>query len=212
MTALAQAILAEAPERFAVAGFSMGGYVACEIARIAPDRVAGLCLLASTSLIDTPAQRAARTATIAAVKRGSFEAVVNAVAQSAVWPDGAHARAAHAGLLAMARQVGPAKFAAHLQAVACRQGATDVLRALKCPITLARGDHDQIIRQDGIAATGVATGARITTIAGAGHMLPLEAPDRVSDLLQRWLDDIWQDRDPPDTQTTDSFVPDTRFR
>ncbi len=206
LTALARSVLAAAPERFAIAGFSMGGYVACEIARIAPDRIAGLCLLATTSLPDAPTQRAARMATIASVEQGGFAAAVEAVARHAVWPGGSHATVARAALLAMARRAGPGKFAAHLQAVAARPDSTEVLAALRCPIAIARGDRDRIVPQDAVAVTAAALGVSIATVADAGHMLPLEAPEQTSDLLHRWLDDVWREPGAESAPRGRSFV------
>ena len=74
--AIAARLLAEAPERFALAGLSMGGYVALEVVRQAPERVAALALLSTSARPDTPEQTAVRREQLAMVAEGRFDEVV----------------------------------------------------------------------------------------------------------------------------------------
>ncbi len=84
---LAAAILADAPPRFALAGLSMGGYIALEIMRRAPDRVLRLALLDTSARPDTPEQTESRRAAIARTTAGEFEAVLGETAPRMLHPD-----------------------------------------------------------------------------------------------------------------------------
>jgi pimeloyl-ACP methyl ester carboxylesterase len=189
---LAADVLAHAPRRFALAGFSMGGYVALEILRQAPERVEGIALLASHALPDSPAQCAARLAAIAAVEAGKFSKVVAAIARNAVFPEGARAEAARQGFMAMAHRIGPRKFIAHLQAIMERHDCAEVLSAVRCPAIVIAGANDLVVPPEAASATAATLPhARLAVIERAGHLLPLEAPQRVSQLLRGWLDRVY---------------------
>src|SRR3954454_2569880 len=77
MGAIARRILAEAPPRFALAGHSMGGYIAFEIMRQAPDRVAKLALINTQARPDTPEARDRRRSLMAKVQEGSYHQVLD---------------------------------------------------------------------------------------------------------------------------------------
>jgi pimeloyl-ACP methyl ester carboxylesterase len=191
LAVLAAEVLAHAPRRFALAGFSMGGYVALEVLRQAPERIEGIALLASTALADSPAQCAARLATIAAVEAGKFSQLVAAIARSAVFPAGAHAETARGRFMAMAHRVGPQKFTQHLRAVMERQGQVEVLSAAPCPAIVIAGANDSVVPPEAASATAAALPhAPLAMVERAGHLLPLEAPSRVSQLLRGWLERV----------------------
>src|SRR6059058_39729 len=76
MAVIARRILAEAPPRFALAGHSMGGYIAFEIMRQAPERVAKLALINTQARPDTPEASARRRARIARVRDGGLHTVI----------------------------------------------------------------------------------------------------------------------------------------
>src|ERR1700712_1078399 len=84
--AIARRILAEAPPRFALAGHSMGGYIAFEIMRQAPDRVAKLALINTQARPDTPEATARRRALIARAKGGQYRAVLDELFPGFVHP------------------------------------------------------------------------------------------------------------------------------
>src|SRR3954451_3595608 len=77
MGAIARRVLAEAPPRFALAGHSMGGYIAFEIMRQAPDRVAKLALINTQARPDTPEASARRRSQIARAEAGEYGAVLD---------------------------------------------------------------------------------------------------------------------------------------
>src|ERR1700719_2980915 len=81
MSAIAQAVLATAPNRFALCGLSMGGYIAFEMARQAPDRIERLALLDTSALSDTPEQTEWRLQLMAMAQAGEFKS-----ARNNLWP------------------------------------------------------------------------------------------------------------------------------
>jgi pimeloyl-ACP methyl ester carboxylesterase len=119
MDAIARQVLAEAPPRFALCGLSMGGYISFAIHRLAPDRVMKLALLDTGSRSDTPEAGERRRASMATVKAGEFEAVMDAF-----WPMLVHkGRLGDAALkrivLDMATASGPEAFVRQQQAIVC---------------------------------------------------------------------------------------------
>ena len=97
--AIARRILAEAPPRFALAGHSMGGYIAFEIMRQAPDRVAKLALINTQARPDTPEATTRRRSQIARAKSGEYHAVLDDLFPGFVHPsrreDGALRKLVH---------------------------------------------------------------------------------------------------------------------
>ncbi len=183
---MARRVAAEAPDRFALIGFSMGGYVAREVARRVPDRVRALVLIATSARADTPAQAARKAAAAAHVRSHGFSGLSRAAILQSVHP----ARTGDDALLARIRRMGDrlgGPVFLH-QAGQARQGDRDRLGAIACPTLVVaaaqdalRGLDEACELRDGIA------GATLTVIEGSGHMLPLEAPERLADAVVPWL-------------------------
>lgn len=184
--AMADRAIAEAPDRFALVGFSMGGYVAREIARRVPDRVRALVLVATSARADTPAQAQRKAAAVAHVRSRGFAGLSRGAILQSVHPARAGDAALIARIRAMGDRLGGAVFLrqagqvresdhAHLGRIACPTlvvaAAQDALRSL---------DEARELR-DGIP------GATLTVIEGSGHMLPLEAPDALGAAIVPWL-------------------------
>ena len=102
MGAIARRILAEAPPRFALAGHSMGGYIAFEIMRQAPQRVAKLALINTQARPDTPETTARRRSQIARAKSGDYHAVLDELFLGFVHPS----RREDAGLRQLVHDMG----------------------------------------------------------------------------------------------------------
>jgi pimeloyl-ACP methyl ester carboxylesterase len=186
---MARAVLADAPPRFALAGHSLGGIVALEIQRRAPDRVARLALLASDCLSDTPAVASTREDLIVAARAGRLgEAMRKALPETALAPDRDRAGLL-AALVQMAMEVGPDAFVRQCRALQKRPDQQRTLRSLKVPTLILGGRHDTLCpprRQEFMAA--MAPGARLVLIEEAGHVPTLEAPEAVTAALLDWLD------------------------
>jgi pimeloyl-ACP methyl ester carboxylesterase len=186
---MARSVLADAPARFALAGHSMGGIVALEIVRQAPDRVTRLALIASDCLADPPAVAAAREDLIVAARAGRLaEAMGKALPLEALAPSEARG-ALHGALLAMAEELGSETFVRHMRALQRRPDLQRTLRVLKVPVLILGGRHDRLCpprRQEFMA--GLAWTARLVLLEEAGHAPTLEAPEAVTAALAAWLD------------------------
>lgn len=185
---LASRILAAAPPRFALAGLSMGGYLALEIMRQAPERVAKLALLDTSARPDTPAQTERRRSQIAKTRAGKFDEVVAEQWPLYVSPASLGNQALWAVVRLMAEEAGPDAFIRQQHALIARPDSRPSLAAISCPTLVLVGDSDALTPpelSEEIAA-GI-PGARLVTIPGSGHLSTLEQPGLVSAALTEWL-------------------------
>ena len=187
ITAMAASVLAQAPPRFAVAGHSLGGIVALEIVRQAPDRVTHLALLDTSAWPATPAQLDAWAAMAARTRAGEFAAVAAELGRHTL-PEGHRTEALVARNTAMADTVGADGLLRQLAAQATRPDARPLLPTLDVPTLVVAGALDHVcppVRQEELAA-GI-PGARLVVVDDAGHMAPLESPHAVAGALRAWL-------------------------
>ena len=184
---MAQAALAGAPERFCLAGLSMGGYVALEIMRQAPERVMRLALLDTSARPDDDARRETRRAGMAAAAQGKFGLVVRAMQPGLLAPQHLDQPVA-ADVVAMAERVGPAVYCRHQEAIMARIDSRPGLGAIAVPTLVGVGELDTLtppaLAQEMAAAI---PGAELVVFAGAAHMSAMEAPHAVADAMRAWL-------------------------
>ena len=188
LPAMAERLLAEQPGRHVLIGASMGGMLALEMHRQAPQRVAALGLLGTTARPDTPELIALRTQACELFAAGRMDEVLRANVLFAFHP----ARAREPGLvdryLAMIGRAGAQQLIAQNRAVMARVDSRPHLLHLACPVLLACGDTDLLTPPECTHEMAAAIPhARLEIIPGAGHMLTMEQPARVSALLQDWL-------------------------
>ncbi|GAA2677383.1 MULTISPECIES: alpha/beta fold hydrolase [Actinosynnema] len=170
----------------ALVGCSLGGYLAMAFLRRHPDRVAGLLLISTRADADDPEARARRLALADRITDPALTgAVVDATAPRLL---GATTRARRPELLAAvtrtARAIAPADIAWVQRAVAARPDSHAALAAFTGPVVLLAGEEDELV--DPAEARRLAAalpGAALTTVPGAGHLLPLEAPDETTAAL-----------------------------
>jgi pimeloyl-ACP methyl ester carboxylesterase len=186
---LARSVLEEAPRRFALAGLSMGGYVAFEILRQAPERVERLALLNTQARADTPEATDKRRRLIELARSGEFERALTVLS----WTDlVARTRSADDSLEAviygMAEEVGPEGFVRQELAIIHRIDSRPTLGTITCPTLVVAGDDDRIIPPalSEEMASGIA-GAQLEHIADCGHLSAIERPEAVSAAMRRWL-------------------------
>ncbi len=190
IAAIAAAILAEAPPRFALAGLSMGGYVAMEILRVAPERVARLCLVDTQARADTPEAAEVRRQLIEITERGGFAKIAALQYPKLVAPARADDVELQRVVRAMADATGADAFVRQQKAILTRIDSRPSLGAVRCPTTVLVGADDQLTPPDMAAEmAGLVPGARLVEIPGAGHLSPLEAPEAVNAALWDWLRD-----------------------
>lgn len=187
---IASDILRHAPQRFHLAGFSFGGYVALAMLEQAPGRIAGLALIATTSFADTPQQAAARDAAAAAAERGEHMKLVEGPGAIALHPDAAAKPDVAALRLKIARSYGAERFIAHQRASKARPDRTQLLVTSTIPLLFVAAADDRVITADAVRQMAVAVPrARFESVPGAGHLLPIEQPHALAALLATWLDD-----------------------
>ena len=188
LAAMADALLAATPPRFALLGLSLGGYVAFEVLRRAPERVARLALLDTTAAADTEARRAGRLADVAKVEAGGIEALIPEL--PARWLLTARlARADLTTLMAeMARSVGAIGQRNQQRAMLGRPDSHPALARVRVPTLVLCGEQDPVtpVADHAAIAAGIA-GARFERIADCGHLSTIEQPERVSKILVDWL-------------------------
>lgn len=188
---MAAAALANAPgPRFALAGFSLGGYVALEMLRQAPERIAALALVSTGPRDDTPESTDMRRRMLAIVgtEPANFGAVVTSFLPRAIHPS----RMQDAELIAlftdMAIAVGVDGFVRQQQAAMLRVDSRPMLPDIGCPVLVVCGREDQttpLALSEEMAA--MIPGARLAIIEACGHMTPLERPDELTQAMVEWL-------------------------
>ena len=188
MAALARSILAVAPPRFALAGLSMGGYVAFEIMRQAPERVLKLMLLDTSARPDTPGQAEGRRGRIAMAQKGEFAAIPGLMIPALVHARRREDAALRAIVEEMAAETGAEAFVRQQTANMGRPDSRPGLAAIKCPTLVLVGDGDELtppaLAQE--IAQGI-PGARLETVPDCGHLSTLERPEAVTQKLVEWL-------------------------
>jgi pimeloyl-ACP methyl ester carboxylesterase len=188
MAAIARRILAAAPPRFALAGLSMGGYIAFEIMRQAPDRVAKLALLDTGARAEVPQQTERRKVVIALAKTGHYAEVPDIAFPLYVHRMRHHDAALKETVRMMAAETGVEAFFRQQQAIIGRPDSRPGLAAIECPTLVLVGDGDEATPPDlAREITGAIGGARLTVIADCGHLSTLEQPEKVTAALVDWM-------------------------
>ncbi len=185
---IAAAILAEAPPRFVLGGFSMGGYIAFEIMRQAPERVERLMLIDTSARPDTAEATANRRKGMELARSGKFALAAASTFPNAVHPSNvgnAELKAIH---LAMAEANGVDVYLRQQEAIIARPDSRPDLARINVPTLIVVGEADQITTPE--AAREIAeeiAGAKLVTIAKAGHFALLEEPGQVNAALSEFL-------------------------
>ena len=197
--AMAERVLADAPPLFALAGHSMGGRVALEIARRAPERILRLALLDSgcrsrSTGVAGDDEKAGRLALLAIARERGVGAMAREWVRPMVHPARRDDDALVGAIVAMFERRSADDFAAQIEALLARPDATALLRTLACPTLVLCG------REDGWAApaqheemAALIPAARLAVIEGCGHMAPMERPREVAEAMLAWMSDPLQD-------------------
>lgn len=185
---MAQRVLASAPESFVLAGLSMGGYLALEIMRQAPDRVRRLALVDTSPLPDTPEQTERRRGFIDLTRRGNFQGVTKRLLPMLVHPDRTGDTALLGTLKEMAGRVGREGFVRQQQAIMTRPDSRHDLGLIHCPTLILCGRQDTLTPLEvHIDMAAAIPNGVLVVVEDSGHMTPLEQPHAVSALFRYWL-------------------------
>ncbi len=188
LVTMAQAILRESPEKFALCGFSMGGRVALEVFRLAPERVTRLALLDASVHPIGEGEAARRQPQIDM----AFNEGVSALAKwwnPKIAHPSMHDDADYMGLLeSMACTFTPDDYKKEVSALLNRPDPRDLLGDIKVPTLILAGQDDPLSNPERNRSMAEAiAGAKLTLIEGAGHFPMLEKPGEVSAALRAWL-------------------------
>jgi pimeloyl-ACP methyl ester carboxylesterase len=188
VSGIARAVLAAAPDRFAPCGLSMGGYIAFEVMRQAPDRVERLALLDTSPLPDTPEQGERRLRLISMAQSDDFESV-----RCTLWPLFVHpARhddvALKRTVFKMMDDTGPETFIRQQKAIISRSDSRPSLGMIHCPTLVLVGNEDALtpVSVALTIADGIA-GSKLEIVQDCGHLSTMERPDAVTEALRAWI-------------------------
>jgi pimeloyl-ACP methyl ester carboxylesterase len=186
--ALAGHILDTAPPRFALAGLSMGGYIAFEIIRQAPDRVDRLALLDTNARADTPQRTEVRHEQIALARSGRLVEVADQLFPLLIHRSRQGDPGVRELVRLMAEEVGPEAFIRQQHAIIGRADSRPGLWRVTCPTLVLVGDGDELTPPE--LSVEIADGipeARLVVVAESGHLSTLDQPSQVTQALVDWL-------------------------
>lgn len=188
LAGMARDIVGSANGPLAVAGHSMGGRVALEVARAAPDRVTRLALLATGAGAAAPTEAASRMELVELARTKGMDAMIEVWLPPMLAPDVPHGGQVWNGIADMMKRVGPDILERQQRALINRSDANDVLDRLDVPVALIAGEFDAWSTPD--QHRQMAARAKhpvLTVVQGSGHMIPVEQPDALTAALMDWL-------------------------
>jgi pimeloyl-ACP methyl ester carboxylesterase len=196
LEALAESIIAQAPPRFALAGHSMGGRIALEVARRVPNRLIGLALLDTGYEPLAPGEAgereaAGRYALLATARREGMRVMARTWVRGMVYAPRLTDVELIEPILDMFERRTPNFYELQIQALLARPDATSVVRALQCPTLVLCGDEDlwaPPLRHEAMAK--MIRHSTLAIIPECGHMSPMERPEAVNTAFRSWLEAI----------------------
>lgn len=185
---IAAGLLAAAPPRFALAGLSMGGYIAFEVMRQAPSRVTRLALLDTSAKPFNPAATVQREAIIAKAHRTGMDAALGELMPVFIHPMRFGDTALVDAVVQMGRDTGPVVFERQQRALMARADSRPTLAAIRCPTLVLTGAQDLLtpVSEHEEIAAGIA-GARLMIVPECGHLSTMERPATVTAAMRDWL-------------------------
>lgn len=186
--AMAERALADMPQRFAVAGLSMGGYVALAIMAAARARIERLALLDTSARADTSEQLRRRKGLIQLAERGQFKGVTPRLLPLLIHPARIQDEALTSVVMGMAERVGKEAFLRQQRAIMGRPDRRPLLAKIHVPTLVLCGSEDAVtpVELSRELASGIAT-SRLTVVPDCGHLATLERPEAANAALRRWL-------------------------
>jgi pimeloyl-ACP methyl ester carboxylesterase len=191
ISTLASMALNQAPAgRFALAGLSMGGYVALEIMRQAPGRISALALLDTSARPDT-AQATEGRRNLMQLAETNFPAVTDTLLPRLVHPSRLTDTSIVTTIRAMAESIGKDAFLRQQRAIIARIDSRPFLAQIQCPTLVLCGREDVItpieVHQE---LSSAIPNSSLTIIEECGHLSTLDRPQQVTDALRKWLSNV----------------------
>lgn len=188
MAGMADALLAQAPQRFTLIGLSLGGYMAFEVIRRALPRLQRLLLIDTTAVADHPARREGRLQDIAKVQAGGIEALIPELPSRWLLPAHVSDHALVDLMGGMARSVGARGQFNQQTAMLGRPDSHADLARVRVPTLVMCGRQDPVTPlADHEAMAACVPGSQLQVIEDCGHLSTIEQPQAVTDVLTRWL-------------------------
>lgn len=189
VAALAADVLEKAPPRFALAGLSMGGIVAMEVYRQAPDRVCRMALLDTNPRAELEEVRQRREPQIEAVRAGGLHNVMRDELKPNYLANGPLRQDVLDMCMTMALDLGPDVFERQSRALQTRPDQQETLKSVETPTLILMGKEDRLCPLDRHELMNdLVTGSQLKIIEGAGHLPTLEQPEAVNAAFKTWLD------------------------
>ena len=186
--AIAEAVLAESPPNFAVAGISTGGYCALLVQKLGGDRVTGLCLIGSAPNLEPDGLGDGLLALEDTMRQEEFDQVKQALIRLFLNADNQRSMSMLALVDTMAETVGVERGLQQLAALRGGGDLRDALRQITCPALIMCGAEDKLMPPSlSREVTSNIRRSKLVTIEGAAHLLPLERPETVSEMMRSWL-------------------------
>ena len=186
--AIASRILKDAPSRFALAGLSFGGYIAFEMMRQAPARIAKLALLDTSARADTPEQTAGRKTQIAMAQTGRYGEIADLSIPRYLHRDRQSDPAMTGIVRQMIDETGAEAFVRQLQAIMSRPDSRPLLASIRCPTLVLVGDADIATPPElNKEIADAVPGAKFVMVPDCAHLSTIEQPDAVNAALADWL-------------------------
>lgn len=187
ITAMAEAALAATEDEIIPVGLSMGGYVALEMARLAPQRLKGLIIMDSNAATDSPDRKAERQRLIDMSGLGKFRGVTKSLLAQFIAHANLNDETITMPIMAMAEEVGRDNFILQQQAIMSRRDQFDTLRQLDIPGLFIVGSEDIAFLEPVRDMAAAMKNSTYVEIADAGHLPTLEEPDAVIDAMEGFL-------------------------
>ena len=186
--AMAREVLAKMPRQFALAGLSMGGYVALEVVLQAPERVTHLALLDTRAVTDTPEEAARRRGLIELSRQGRFKGVTPKLLPLLLHPRNLTNQPLTRLVMDMAESVGREAFIRQETALLNRRNRSKDLPTIIQPTLVLCGRQDALtpLAQSQAMARAIPN-AKLVVVDDAGHLAPLEQPEAVNRAMREWL-------------------------
>lgn len=184
-------VLKRAPERFVLGGISMGGYVALEIMRQAPERVRGLILADTNAHADPEAAREKRLKAIETARAKGIEPLIKPTLLDIIAPEHRSNDVTRHILERMAELTGVDKYVNEQKTIMSRPDSTASIGKIDCPVLVVGGEKDALSPPDALdAMTRLIPRAAHVVIKNAAHLPPLENPAAFTAALRAFIEKI----------------------
>ena len=185
---IASDLLGQLPAKFALAGLGLGGAVALELLRRAPERITRIALMATSPLPESPAFAVTREPRIVAARSGRLADCIREELPGTALAPGPLRGMVLAQVMAMGLSLGPEGFVRQSRAMQRRKDQQAILRKIRQPVLILCGEYDSLtpVKRHEFMAELIPF-ARLEVITGAGALPTLEQPDAVTRALRDWL-------------------------